>query len=115
MIEYQCPHCANVLQIPEQYAGKTGTCAKCKASITVPESWIQEENSNAANQRPVISTSENAERHYQERDDTQYARYDPNMWTPKWAIAAASFFKTRGVFYLIAIPLILCLGRVAVT
>jgi tetratricopeptide (TPR) repeat protein len=35
-IEYACPHCGNVLRIPLQYAGMTGSCKKCGARITVP-------------------------------------------------------------------------------
>jgi tetratricopeptide (TPR) repeat protein len=35
-MEYACPHCGNVLRIPLQYAGMTGSCKKCGARITVP-------------------------------------------------------------------------------
>lgn len=36
MIVYTCPHCGHTLRIPEQYAGQTGTCAKCKQRFTAP-------------------------------------------------------------------------------
>ena len=35
MLEFECPHCKTVLQIPEQFAGSTGTCRKCRNSITI--------------------------------------------------------------------------------
>lgn len=36
MIEYQCPHCATVLKIPDEQAGFPGECSHCKGRITVP-------------------------------------------------------------------------------
>lgn len=35
MLEYQCPHCKAVLKVPERFVGSTGTCRKCKATITI--------------------------------------------------------------------------------
>ncbi len=37
MIEYQCPNCNTVLQIPGQFAGMAGTCKQCGSIIQVPE------------------------------------------------------------------------------
>jgi len=31
-----CPHCKHTLNIPDEYAGQTGTCNKCGAHIVVP-------------------------------------------------------------------------------
>lgn len=36
MIKYNCPHCNNELNIPEEYAGKSGTCKRCGKAISVP-------------------------------------------------------------------------------
>ena len=35
MLEFQCPHCGEVLSIPEQFIGTTGTCRKCRKPITI--------------------------------------------------------------------------------
>lgn len=35
MLEYECPHCHEILSIPEQFIGTTGTCRKCHKSITI--------------------------------------------------------------------------------
>ncbi len=35
MLEYQCPHCKTTLKVPERFAGSTGTCRKCKNTITI--------------------------------------------------------------------------------
>ncbi len=35
MLEFQCPHCSEVLNIPEQFLGSDGTCRKCKGKITI--------------------------------------------------------------------------------
>lgn len=35
-ITVQCPSCGKVLQIPEKYAGQSGRCNKCGATIAVP-------------------------------------------------------------------------------
>lgn len=36
MIPFTCPHCSHTLNIPSQFAGKSGTCNRCKGRITVP-------------------------------------------------------------------------------
>jgi hypothetical protein len=36
MIEAECPNCHAKLQVPEQYAGRTGKCKGCGAAVTVP-------------------------------------------------------------------------------
>lgn len=33
-----CPHCTHTLNVPDEYAGHTGTCNKCGAHILVPAS-----------------------------------------------------------------------------
>ena len=35
-ISFTCPHCGNTTQVSEAYAGQSGPCAKCGATITVP-------------------------------------------------------------------------------
>lgn len=35
-IKHTCQHCFNTLEIPERFAGQTGRCAKCGATITLP-------------------------------------------------------------------------------
>ena len=35
MLEFQCPHCNEILSIPEQFIGSKGTCRKCKSTITI--------------------------------------------------------------------------------
>lgn len=35
MLEFQCPHCKTILHIPEEFVGSTGTCRKCRSSITI--------------------------------------------------------------------------------
>ena len=35
MLEFQCPHCSEILSIPEQFVGTTGTCRKCRKPITI--------------------------------------------------------------------------------
>jgi prepilin-type processing-associated H-X9-DG protein len=36
MIDYACPHCGLMLQIPDEYAGQPGTCRRCGNTITPP-------------------------------------------------------------------------------
>jgi len=36
MLTLTCPHCGHQLQIPDKYAGQTGSCTKCQGQITVP-------------------------------------------------------------------------------
>ncbi len=38
MLEFQCPHCREVLHIPEQFLGMKGTCRKCHRPIVVEQS-----------------------------------------------------------------------------
>jgi len=35
MIEMKCPHCGKKLSIPEQYAGRSGTCNYCRGYVLV--------------------------------------------------------------------------------
>lgn len=35
VIEYHCPHCKQILRIPNEYLGQTGKCTKCGGEITV--------------------------------------------------------------------------------
>ena len=35
MLEFECPHCSEVLNIPEEFVGSTGTCKKCGREITI--------------------------------------------------------------------------------
>jgi len=48
MLHVPCPHCHQVLSIPEQYAGKSGTCQKCGAPVTVPALQAQQRGRSAA-------------------------------------------------------------------
>lgn len=57
MLEYQCPHCKEILSIPEQFIGATGTCRKCKSSITIeakPENGKQSDSGLDATSRPPV-------------------------------------------------------------
>jgi len=36
MFTLNCPHCGETLNIPEKYAGTTGTCNRCKGALAVP-------------------------------------------------------------------------------
>jgi hypothetical protein len=35
-ISFTCPHCGRTTNVSEQYAGQSGPCADCGATITVP-------------------------------------------------------------------------------
>ena len=35
MLEFQCPHCKEILHIPEEFIGSTGRCRNCRNSITI--------------------------------------------------------------------------------
>lgn len=35
-IDFRCPHCGNQTLVADQYAGQTGPCSKCGATVTVP-------------------------------------------------------------------------------
>ncbi len=37
MLEFRCPHCKELLRIPVQFIGTTGTCRKCGNKITIEE------------------------------------------------------------------------------
>ncbi|MEX2014996.1 MAG: 3'-5' exonuclease, partial [Candidatus Hydrogenedentales bacterium] len=37
MLEFTCPHCSQLLNIPEQFIGSTGTCRKCGGTITIEQ------------------------------------------------------------------------------
>ncbi len=36
MLEISCPHCGEVLHVPEKYAGQTGRCKHCGGAVAVP-------------------------------------------------------------------------------
>lgn len=42
MLEFQCPHCSEILSIPEQFVGSTGTCRKCRKTITIEPASTQD-------------------------------------------------------------------------
>jgi len=35
-IQFTCPHCGKTTNVPEEYAGRSGPCAGCGNTITVP-------------------------------------------------------------------------------
>lgn len=35
-IQFQCPHCAHAMQLPDTAAGKQGKCPQCQGVVTVP-------------------------------------------------------------------------------
>jgi len=37
MLNVNCPHCGNQLQVPEKYAGMTGRCKHCGEKLTIPK------------------------------------------------------------------------------
>jgi len=41
MIHFTCPHYMNPLEVPEQYAGRTGACRLYGARITIPRAGTQ--------------------------------------------------------------------------
>jgi len=53
MITYQCPHCGKTLQIPEEYAGKSGKCNHCGQPITVPRNSFDFEEPIAPTPPPM--------------------------------------------------------------
>lgn len=62
MIRVKCPNCGHTLDIPEQYAGKTGKCAHCKSIIEVPTltpspSFIPEPDEALESAVPLASTT----------------------------------------------------------
>lgn len=60
VIEYTCPHCGRLLQIPDEYAGKRGGCKECHATFTVPAETLPKSSPSAA--RPVgLSTKSRVE------------------------------------------------------
>ena len=58
MLEFQCPHCNEVLSIPEQFLGSEGTCRKCKGKITItqqtPHDKDKEFNAYSVNRNPTL-------------------------------------------------------------
>lgn len=52
MLTVTCPHCKKTLQIPEEYAGKTGTCNHCGKRLTI----FLTKPSKAAAMRHAFST-----------------------------------------------------------
>ncbi|MFN3158645.1 MAG: hypothetical protein ACE37I_04980 [Rubinisphaera brasiliensis] len=59
MIQFECPHCAAVLRVPDSAMGQRGTCPKCKQALLVPsleELTAQQEQSETAS-TPVTSDS----------------------------------------------------------
>ncbi len=37
LIEFECPHCKVTLQVGDDLAGTTSTCANCGKEITIPQ------------------------------------------------------------------------------
>ena len=58
MLEFQCPHCKEVLAIPEQFIGSKGTCRKCKNSILIEPKKMhdssKEFNAYSSTKNPTI-------------------------------------------------------------
>jgi DNA polymerase III epsilon subunit-like protein len=58
MLEFQCPHCKEVLAIPEQFIGSKGTCRKCKQSIFIEQQDMhdtsKEFNAYAGDKNPTL-------------------------------------------------------------
>ena len=53
MLEFKCPHCSQVLNIPEQFIGSTGTCRKCGGSITIePQTCMNSDGTVSFAERP---------------------------------------------------------------
>ncbi len=41
MVEYQCPHCKTVLQVPERFVGSRGKCRNCGNTITIEVAGVR--------------------------------------------------------------------------
>jgi uncharacterized paraquat-inducible protein A len=41
MIKYTCPYCGNLLEIPDEFAGRAALCKKCNNKIRVPKGYGQ--------------------------------------------------------------------------
>lgn len=39
-IHFTCPHCARETDVSDEYAGQSGSCARCGKTITVPLVYI---------------------------------------------------------------------------
>ena len=51
MIELYCQHCGHPLKIPDQYAGRTGTCKNCGKKILVPVEGFEPDPVSAPTQK----------------------------------------------------------------
>lgn len=51
MIELYCQHCGHPLKIPDQYAGRTGTCKNCGKKILVPVEGFEPDPVSARTQK----------------------------------------------------------------
>lgn len=47
MIRLECPHCQEILIIPDKFAGQAGTCKHCQNPIAVPKSTNDDPTSEA--------------------------------------------------------------------
>jgi len=54
VIAFKCEKCGQLMKVPDDYAGKRGTCPKCKTMVTVPHPGIA---SSAENQRTTAAAA----------------------------------------------------------
>ena len=52
-IQFQCPQCQSVIQVPDEASGKKGRCPQCEAKVRVPEVNIPAEPAPAAPQQAI--------------------------------------------------------------
>ena len=78
-IQFQCPACQSVIQVPDEASGKKGPCPQCEAKIRVPTIEIPPQQAApppVAPQQPVAPT-ELAPRMYQQHQQPAAPEYAP--------------------------------------
>ena len=90
MLSVECPHCGKVLQISEKYAGKTGTCAGCKGSITVPPlaQAGKRQEASPRHDDPKVALDQSDNIAYMDMSDAAYMQ--PRVITGSGASASSS-------------------------
>lgn len=62
MIDFQCPHCARHLKVPESYLGSSGNCAHCGAPVTI---WVAPPSLHEEQIKPQQPVAETHTSHYE--------------------------------------------------
>jgi len=62
VIAFKCEKCGQLMRVPENHAGKSGKCPKCKATVTIPSPRIASAAENQGTAPPVTGTSSPGDR-----------------------------------------------------